>query len=75
MQWGNTIDIHVLQAFDLNEAKSSIQAYVESRMSFIAPNLSIIVGSSTAAKIMGKSSLLKALSTWIRYQKFPFFIN
>ena len=38
----------------LNEAKSRIQAYVESRMSFIAPNLSIIVGSSTAAKIMGE---------------------
>ena len=46
------------QAFDLNEAKSRIQAYVESRMSFIAPNLSAIIGSSTAAKIMGKISLM-----------------
>lgn len=40
-------------AFDLNEAKAKIFTYVESRMSFIAPNLSIIVGASTAAKIMG----------------------
>ncbi|XP_038064424.1 U4/U6 small nuclear ribonucleoprotein Prp31-like [Patiria miniata] len=49
-------------AFDLNEAKSQIQAYVESRMSFIAPNLSIIVGSSTAAKIMGAAGGLTNLS-------------
>ncbi|XP_022105100.1 U4/U6 small nuclear ribonucleoprotein Prp31-like isoform X1 [Acanthaster planci] len=49
-------------AFDLNEAKSRIQAYVESRMSFIAPNLSVIVGSSTAAKIMGAAGGLTNLS-------------
>lgn len=28
--------------------------YVESRMSFIAPNLSAIVGSAVAAKLIGK---------------------
>ena len=28
--------------------------YVESRMSFIAPNLSLIVGPSVAAKLMGE---------------------
>ena len=28
--------------------------YVESRMSFIAPNLSHIVGPTVAAKLMGK---------------------
>lgn len=41
-------------AVDLNNYKIKIFEYVESRMAFIAPNLSIIVGSSTAAKIMGK---------------------
>lgn len=41
-------------ALELNQSKHRIYEYVESRMSFIAPNLSIIVGASTAAKIMGK---------------------
>lgn len=48
-------------ALELNQSKHRIYEYVESRMSFIAPNLSIIVGASTAAKIMGemqKGSLL-----------------
>ncbi|XP_077980440.1 U4/U6 small nuclear ribonucleoprotein Prp31-like [Glandiceps talaboti] len=49
-------------AWDLNEAKSTILQYVESRMSFIAPNLSIIVGASTAAKIMGAAGGLTNLS-------------
>lgn len=40
-------------AVELNNCKSKIFEYVESRMAFIAPNLSIIVGASTAAKIMG----------------------
>lgn len=42
-------------ALELNQSKHRIYEYVESRMSFIAPNLSIIVGASTAAKIMGKN--------------------
>jgi U4/U6 small nuclear ribonucleoprotein PRP31 len=37
----------------LNEIKLKIFEYVESRMTFIAPNLSIIVGASCAAKLMG----------------------
>ena len=41
-------------ALELNQSKHKIYEYVESRMSFIAPNLSIIVGASTAAKIMGE---------------------
>lgn len=40
-------------AVELNNCKSKILEYVESRMAFIAPNLSVIVGASTAAKIMG----------------------
>ena len=39
-------------AVSLNKAKIDVLAYVESRMTFIAPNLSKIVGASTAAKIM-----------------------
>ena len=42
---------------ELNDYKRQIHEYVESRMTFIAPNLSIIVGASTAAKLMGKSSV------------------
>lgn len=40
-------------ALELNEIKSKIYQYVESRMAFIAPNLSAIVGAGTAAKLMG----------------------
>ena len=47
--------LFMFQAVDLNDYKKQIHEYVESRMTFIAPNLSIIVGASTAAKLMGKS--------------------
>lgn len=46
-------------ALELNQSKHRIYDYVESRMSFIAPNLSIIVGASTAAKIMGQNKKLE----------------
>ena len=45
---------HCLQTIDLTKHKERIRKYVESRMTFIAPNLSIIVGASTAAKLMGE---------------------
>ena len=41
-------------ALDLDKCKSKIYAFVESRMAFIAPNLSILVGAPIAAKLMGK---------------------
>ena len=41
------------QGLELNEKKMKILQYVESRMSFIAPNLSAIVGSTIAAKLIG----------------------
>ncbi|KAJ3024229.1 U4/U6 small nuclear ribonucleoprotein Prp31 [Thoreauomyces humboldtii] len=47
---------------ELDAAKRKILSYVESRMSFIAPNLSILLGSNTAAKMMGLSGGLKGLS-------------
>lgn len=41
-------------SLELSQSKLRIYEYVESKMSFIAPNLSVIVGASTAAKIMGE---------------------
>lgn len=49
-------------ALELSACKHRIYEYVESRMSFIAPNLSIIVGASTAAKIMGEPGRARDLS-------------
>ena len=50
----NSCILHcVKQAESLNEIKLHILEYVETRMSFIAPNLSQIVGSAVAAKLMG----------------------
>lgn len=49
-------------ALELNQLKHWIYEYVESRMSFIAPNLSLIVGASTAAKVMGIAGGLTNLS-------------
>ena len=37
----------------LNDIKAHIFEYVESRMTVIAPNLSVIIGASTAAKLLG----------------------
>lgn len=58
----NTIFEACDMAFDLNDYKSKILSYVESRMSFISPNLSIIVGASTAAKLMGAAGGVSNLS-------------
>lgn len=49
-------------ALNLNDVKVKILGYVESRMSFVAPNLSHIVGSTVAAKLMGVAGGLTALS-------------
>ena len=49
-------------AIDLAEKKARIFEYVESRMAFIAPNLSAIVGSNVAAKLMGAAGGLTKLS-------------
>ena len=49
-------------AFELNDIKKEILGYVESRMTFVAPNLSSIIGASTAAKLMGAAGGLTALS-------------
>ncbi|KAJ8325272.1 hypothetical protein BDV3_007179 [Batrachochytrium dendrobatidis] len=49
-------------ALELDAAKRRIQEYVESRMSFIAPNLTAILGSTVATKLMGHAGGLTALS-------------
>ncbi|CAG8479826.1 9683_t:CDS:10 [Paraglomus brasilianum] len=47
-------------ALELDAAKRKILEYVESRMALIAPNLSAIVGSTTAAKLLGQAGGLMA---------------
>ena len=49
-------------AVDMAETKRKIFEYVESRMAFIAPNLSAIIGASCAAKLMGAAGGLTNLS-------------
>ncbi|VDO06338.1 unnamed protein product [Rodentolepis nana] len=51
-----------VMAIELFEMKKTIMEYVESRMALIAPNSSILVGASTAAKLMGRAGGLTALS-------------
>jgi len=49
-------------AMDLADSKRRIFEYVESRMSFIAPNVSAIIGANIAAKLMGAAGGLTKLS-------------
>ncbi|KAJ3298994.1 hypothetical protein HDU79_003320 [Rhizoclosmatium sp. JEL0117] len=49
-------------ALDLETVKRTILDYVESRMQFLAPNLTAILGSTVAAKLMGAVGGLTALS-------------
>jgi len=49
-------------ASDLSEIKQEIFEFVESRMTAVAPNLTKIIGSATAAKIMGGAGGLTKLS-------------
>ncbi|XP_024023927.1 U4/U6 small nuclear ribonucleoprotein Prp31 homolog [Morus notabilis] len=50
------------QALSLDSAKKKVLDFVESRMGYIAPNLSAIVGSAVAAKLMGTAGGIGALS-------------
>lgn len=47
---------------ELDEVRRKILGYVESRISFIAPNLSALVGSRVATKLLGVAGGLIALS-------------
>uniref|UniRef100_A0A2N9EPN4 Nop domain-containing protein n=1 Tax=Fagus sylvatica TaxID=28930 RepID=A0A2N9EPN4_FAGSY len=50
------------RALALDAAKKKVLDFVESRMGYIAPNLSDIVGSAVAAKLMGTAGGLVALA-------------
>ena len=50
------------RALALDDAKKKVLEFVESRMGYIAPNLSAIVGSAVAAKLMGVAGGLGALA-------------
>lgn len=50
------------RALALDAAKKKVLDFVESRMGYIAPNLSTIVGSAVAAKLMGTAGGLAALA-------------
>lgn len=57
---------HVMDACDMADellvAKMRILNYVESKMAFIAPNITAITGAPTAAKLMGAAGGLVALT-------------
>ncbi|KAK0567884.1 U4/U6-U5 snRNP complex subunit prp31 [Tilletia horrida] len=48
--------------FELDAARVKILQYVESRMTFIAPNLSAVVGTRVATKLMGAAGGLQSLT-------------
>ena len=50
------------RALALDEAKRNMLRFVESRMAFIAPNLSAVVGTQVAAQLMGTAGGLTVLS-------------
>ena len=50
------------RALALDAAKKKVLDFVESRMGYIAPNLSAIVGSAVAAKLMGTAGGLVSLA-------------
>jgi U4/U6 small nuclear ribonucleoprotein PRP31 len=49
-------------ALNLDTAKRKILQYVQSRMSLFAPNLSALIGTQTAAKLIGATGGLNALA-------------
>nr|XP_043611413.1 U4/U6 small nuclear ribonucleoprotein Prp31 homolog [Erigeron canadensis] len=50
------------RALTLDASKKKVLDFVESRMGYIAPNLSAIVGSAVAAKLMGTAGGLSSLA-------------
>jgi len=60
-EW-KTVERATEVAQQLREARETIFAYVESRMAAVAPNLSAIVGTNIAAKLLGLAGGLQAFS-------------
>jgi U4/U6 small nuclear ribonucleoprotein PRP31 len=59
--WKKTVEA-CDRALTLDTAKKKVLDFVESRMGYIAPNLSAIVGSAVALKLMGAAGGLGALA-------------
>ncbi|WVN86568.1 uncharacterized protein L203_101735 [Cryptococcus depauperatus CBS 7841] len=60
-EW-ETVQRAIKVAQELREAREQIFTYVESRMAAVAPNLSVIVGTGIAAKLLGLAGGLHAFS-------------
>ena len=50
-------------AFQLDEDRTQLLTFIESRMKKLAPNVSALVGTHIASRIVGQAGGLKALST------------
>ncbi|TYJ54331.1 hypothetical protein B9479_004996 [Cryptococcus floricola] len=57
-----TVQRAITVAQDLRDAREKIFNFVESRMAAVAPNLSILVGTGIAAKLLGLAGGLAAIS-------------
>ncbi|KIR32948.1 U4/U6 small nuclear ribonucleoprotein PRP31 [Cryptococcus deuterogattii MMRL2647] len=60
-EW-ETVQRAIVVAQNLRSAREQIFSYVESRMAAVAPNLSAIVGTGIAAKLLGLAGGLQAFS-------------
>lgn len=60
-EW-ETVQRAIVVAQNLRSAREQIFSYVESRMASVAPNLSAIVGTGIAAKLLGLAGGLQAFS-------------
>ena len=60
-EW-KTVETAVEVATKLRDAREKIFAYVESRITAVAPNISAIVGTAIAAKLLGLAGGLQAVS-------------
>ncbi|KAK4054595.1 U4/U6-U5 snRNP complex subunit prp31 [Microbotryomycetes sp. JL201] len=60
-EWKTVVDACNMM-FQLDDAKRTILEYVESRISLLAPNLSAILGTQTATKVLGIAGGLQGLT-------------
>lgn len=60
-EW-NAVQEALEMVFELEAVRKRILEYVESRMAFVAPNLSAVVGTRTATKLLGVAGGLEGLS-------------
>jgi nucleolar protein 56 len=51
------------QVLDLFDLRQSLEKHIESQMEIVAPNISVILGSTVGARILAKAGSLKRLAT------------